>query len=76
MNLRFLDDLFARYPVQFQRISPLESLGGGGGQSGSKLWRFRAERVSSSCAPGRQTARGENTLNRSIAGSYGRRNWE
>ncbi len=36
------DELFARYEARFQPGSPLESLGGGGGLSGARLWRFQA----------------------------------
>jgi Ser/Thr protein kinase RdoA (MazF antagonist) len=38
-----MDELLNRYPVVIQPLSALESLGGGGGQSGARLWRFRAE---------------------------------
>ena len=41
--MRSFDELFARYPSRFQPLSPLVSLAGGGGLSGAKLWRFRAE---------------------------------
>jgi Ser/Thr protein kinase RdoA (MazF antagonist) len=38
-----MDEVLKRYPVWIQPLSSLESLGGGGGQSGARLWRFRAE---------------------------------
>ena len=42
MNDQTFDELFARYERQFQPLSSLVSLGGGGGLSGARLWRFRA----------------------------------
>jgi hypothetical protein len=36
------DDLFTRYEARFHPLSPLVFMGGGGGLSGAKLWRFRA----------------------------------
>jgi Ser/Thr protein kinase RdoA (MazF antagonist) len=39
-----LSDILARYPLDLQPISKLESLGGAGGYSGSRLWRFRARK--------------------------------
>jgi aminoglycoside phosphotransferase (APT) family kinase protein len=42
VNAQTFDELFARYERHFQPLSPLVSLGGGGGLSGAKLWRFRA----------------------------------
>jgi aminoglycoside phosphotransferase (APT) family kinase protein len=42
VNDHSFDELFARYETQFQPITSLASLGGGGGWSGAKLWRFRA----------------------------------
>ena len=36
------DEFFARYESRFHPHSQLESLGGGGGLSGARLWRFRA----------------------------------
>ena len=38
-----MDEVLKRYPVWMQPLSVLESLGGGGGLSGTRLWRFRAE---------------------------------
>jgi Ser/Thr protein kinase RdoA (MazF antagonist) len=38
-----LIELLERYPAGIQPVSPLESLGGGGGFSGARLWRFRAD---------------------------------
>jgi Ser/Thr protein kinase RdoA (MazF antagonist) len=43
MNDQDLHQLLARYPPLIQPLSPLESLRGGGGLSGARLWRFRAE---------------------------------
>jgi Phosphotransferase enzyme family len=43
VNDHTFDELFARYCSRFQPLSPLVSLGGGGGLSGAKLWRFGAE---------------------------------
>ena len=43
VNDHTFDELFARYEARFHPLSPLESLGGGGGLSGARLWRFRAE---------------------------------
>ena len=43
VNVQVLSELLARYPARFQPLSSLESLGGGGGLSGARLWRFRAE---------------------------------
>ena len=43
LNDQALCELLARFPARFQPLSPLESLGGGGGLSGARLWRFRAE---------------------------------
>ena len=37
-----LNELLARYPLELQPVSELEFLGGAGGFSGSRLWRFRA----------------------------------
>jgi Ser/Thr protein kinase RdoA (MazF antagonist) len=37
------DDLVARYSSPFRPITSLVSLDGGGGSSGARLWRFRAE---------------------------------
>jgi Ser/Thr protein kinase RdoA (MazF antagonist) len=37
-----LDQLLARYPAHLQPRSELESLGGAGGFSGSRFWRYRA----------------------------------
>jgi Ser/Thr protein kinase RdoA (MazF antagonist) len=39
-----LSELLARYPLELQPVSELESLGGAGGYSGSRLWRFRARK--------------------------------
>jgi homoserine kinase type II len=44
MNAQGFDELLARYPSHVRPLSPLESLGGAGGYSGARLWRFRAER--------------------------------
>jgi hypothetical protein len=38
-----LDSLIARYSLSFQPRSPLLSLGGAGGFSGARLWRYHAE---------------------------------
>jgi Ser/Thr protein kinase RdoA (MazF antagonist) len=38
-----MDELLNRYQVRLQPVSALESLGGGGGYSGARLWRFRAK---------------------------------
>jgi Ser/Thr protein kinase RdoA (MazF antagonist) len=43
LSKKSLDELLDRYPVWIQPLSALESLGGGGGQSGARLWRFCAE---------------------------------
>jgi len=43
VNARAWDDLLGRYPARVQPLSQLESLGGAGGLSGARLWRFRAE---------------------------------
>jgi len=40
---RALHEILARYPSRVQPRSPLESLGGAGGQSGARLWRYRSE---------------------------------
>jgi homoserine kinase type II len=37
-----LHELLARYPLDLQPRSELESLGGAGGYSGARLWRYRA----------------------------------
>jgi Phosphotransferase enzyme family len=42
VNDQGFDELLARYSARFQPLSPLESLGGGGGLSGARLWWFRA----------------------------------
>ena len=42
MNEQRLIELLARYPAPFQPRGPLQSLAGGGGLSGARLWRFRA----------------------------------
>jgi Ser/Thr protein kinase RdoA (MazF antagonist) len=42
VNDHSFDELFARYATRFRPIAPLESLGGAGGLSGAKLWRFGA----------------------------------
>jgi Ser/Thr protein kinase RdoA (MazF antagonist) len=39
-----MDELLSRYPPWIQPLSTLDSLGGGGGQSGARLWRYRAEK--------------------------------
>ncbi len=41
---RGFKDLLARYPRGVQPLGDLESLGGAGGLSGSRLWRYRSER--------------------------------
>jgi homoserine kinase type II len=43
MNIRAIEELLARYHAHVQPRTPLESLGGAGGLSGTRLWRFRAE---------------------------------
>ncbi len=43
MRSQTFGDLLRRYPPRFQPLAPLEPLGGGGGLSGARLWRFRAE---------------------------------
>jgi len=37
------DEILARYPSWVQPRSPFESLGGAGGQSGARLWRYGSE---------------------------------
>jgi homoserine kinase type II len=37
-----LSELLARYPLELRPVSELEFLGGAGGYSGSRLWRFHA----------------------------------
>jgi Ser/Thr protein kinase RdoA (MazF antagonist) len=37
-----LNELLARFPLHLQPNSELESLGGAGGYSGARLWRYRA----------------------------------
>jgi homoserine kinase type II len=44
VNARGFEELLARYPSYAQPLSPLETLGGAGGHSGARLWRYRAER--------------------------------
>jgi Ser/Thr protein kinase RdoA (MazF antagonist) len=41
---RGLEDMLARYPRRAQPLGGLDSLGGAGGLSGSRLWRYRSER--------------------------------
>jgi Ser/Thr protein kinase RdoA (MazF antagonist) len=41
--MRSFDDLMARYSPSFRPITSLVPLDGGGGSSGARLWRFRAE---------------------------------
>jgi homoserine kinase type II len=36
------DEILAGYPARFQPDSPLESLGGAGGLSGARLWRYHS----------------------------------
>ena len=43
MSDRSFDELWARYAARYQPLSELNSLGGGGGLSGARLWRFRAQ---------------------------------
>jgi len=40
---RAFDEILARYPSWVQPRSPLESLGGAGGLSGARLWRYGSE---------------------------------
>ncbi len=41
---RGINDLLARYPRRVQPLDEPESLGGAGGLSGARLWRYRSER--------------------------------
>ncbi|MFI5460844.1 MAG: phosphotransferase enzyme family protein [Isosphaerales bacterium] len=43
MSGRAFDEILARYPSWVQPRSLLESLGGAGGQSGARLWRYGSE---------------------------------
>ena len=44
MAFQDLDELLARYPHHLKPLSNLEALGGAGGYSGARLWRYRAPR--------------------------------
>jgi homoserine kinase type II len=44
VNPRTFDELLAGYPSWVQPRAPIEPLGGAGGFSGARLWRFRSER--------------------------------
>lgn len=41
---RAIEDLLARYPGRVRPMDEPEALGGAGGLSGSRLWRYRSER--------------------------------
>ena len=43
MDDRGILDLLARYPRRFQPLDALECLGGAGGLSGARLWRYSSE---------------------------------
>jgi homoserine kinase type II len=38
-----MDEILSLYPARYQPRSPLESLEGGGGLSGARLWRFQSD---------------------------------